>query len=68
MDKKYTLNALELNLQPTQKKMKNKDHVSLTKYSCTNEIKLSVELSLHVESLIDAKKKSMLHKGDMEVL
>ena len=34
----YILNAPELNSEPTQK-MKNEDHVSLTKYSGTIEIK-----------------------------
>ena len=55
MDEKYTPNALELNSQPTQKNWKVR-----IMYSGTNEIKkqikLSVELSLHAWSQIDAKK------------
>lgn len=61
MDKKYILNAPP---SPNEK-LKYRDHVSMT--SGTNEIKqqmkLSVELSLHAGSLIDAEKIINVAKG-----
>ena len=71
MDKKCNLNAPELNSgtpPPLKKRIKrNRDCVSLTKYSGTKEIKqqikLSVDLSLHAGSLIDAEKIVHVAKG-----
>ena len=60
MDKKIYPKCTRGELVTHPKKLKSKHHVSLTKYSGTNEIieqiKLSVELSLHAGSLINTEK------------